>query len=421
MAETAFESLSAVFEVTRGTPVTPPDHLLPLKGTITPRDTKFRPDDHMGGLAEIYRSEVVRQWCELEGEGGLDIWSAPFLFNMIIGPLAAGVTAGGWVSGITGLTGGTGYTNAPTIAFAASPAGGRTAKGHALVAGGVVTAIVVDDPGFGYTVAPAITITPVGGGSGASATAQIAPQATLAKYWDFARVINADTIKTSTFYWGDPNQRMFQAAFGVLDSLTFGGDASGTDGSTMSVSGHGNFPTDLAAPAIPAAVLSPLIIPGKMQIWLDSYNDANATTGWGGTEVTGRIVSATHTLQSGATYKFVSTGPAGTITYTRIGRQRTHPETKFVVEFVDQNEWTKYKDHDVVRAKVRHNGPKIETVSSTDFYNFVEVYAYGKLDLDSWGELEGTNRTLEFTIQHEVEPLWNTDLRVGVQSTRSAL
>lgn len=71
-----------------------------------------------------------------------------------------------------GGSGGADYQSAPLVTFSASDIpGGRTAKGHAVVAGGAVTSIVIDDPGE-YNAAPTVTLSG-GGGSGATATANL--------------------------------------------------------------------------------------------------------------------------------------------------------------------------------------------------------------------------------------------------------
>jgi hypothetical protein len=74
------------------------------------------------------------------------------------------------LSGATvGGGGGTGYGAGTTIAVTGGTFSVQ-AKAHPVIVGGVITGIVVDTPGA-YTVAPTgITITPVGGGSGATLT-----------------------------------------------------------------------------------------------------------------------------------------------------------------------------------------------------------------------------------------------------------
>jgi hypothetical protein len=72
------------------------------------------------------------------------------------------------VRGVTISAGGSGYSTAPTVTFAAPPSG-VTATGVATVAGGVVTGIFVTNPGSGYVTPPTVTLG--GPGTGASASA----------------------------------------------------------------------------------------------------------------------------------------------------------------------------------------------------------------------------------------------------------
>jgi hypothetical protein len=80
------------------------------------------------------------------------------------------------VSSISVVSGGTGYTTAPSISFTGG--GGSGATAIATVALGAVTAITVTNPGAGYTSAPTVVFTG-GGGSGASATAVYGDPSTL--------------------------------------------------------------------------------------------------------------------------------------------------------------------------------------------------------------------------------------------------
>lgn len=79
-------------------------------------------------------------------------------------------TVGKGVASIAVTAGGSGYSTAPTVAFAGG--GGTGAAATAVVAGGVVTGIVVTNPGSGYTSAPTISFTG-GAGTGATATATL--------------------------------------------------------------------------------------------------------------------------------------------------------------------------------------------------------------------------------------------------------
>ena len=102
-------------------------------------------------------------------------------------PLATGVTssatcaplsgassgaATGALGGIYVVTGGTGYTSAPTVGITPAPGNtpATTAVATAIVEGGQVVGFNVSNPGAGYTAAPTITLTG-GGGSGAAAAA----------------------------------------------------------------------------------------------------------------------------------------------------------------------------------------------------------------------------------------------------------
>lgn len=81
----------------------------------------------------------------------------------------------GQVTGVT-ITGGSGYTTAPTVTFSAPPTGGRLAQGTAVVASGVVTMVTITQPGYGYDPEhpPTVTIAAPGGpGTQATGTVQL--------------------------------------------------------------------------------------------------------------------------------------------------------------------------------------------------------------------------------------------------------
>jgi hypothetical protein len=54
--------------------------------------------------------------------------------------------------------GGSGYSEAPALTFAAAPNGGTTATGTATISGGKVTGVTITGAGAGYTSVPAVTI-----------------------------------------------------------------------------------------------------------------------------------------------------------------------------------------------------------------------------------------------------------------------
>ena len=63
----------------------------------------------------------------------------------------------GAVASVSITTAGSGYSSAPTVTFAAAPAGGITATGVAVLSGGAVVEIQITEGGAGYTSAPAVT------------------------------------------------------------------------------------------------------------------------------------------------------------------------------------------------------------------------------------------------------------------------
>ncbi|NBS60799.1 MAG: hypothetical protein EBT26_01910 [Microbacteriaceae bacterium] len=80
------------------------------------------------------------------------------------------------IASITVTNDGSGYTSVPTVTIGTPTAGyGTTATAIATVVSNKVTAITVTNAGSGYLTAPSVTITG-GGGSGATATANISTQ-----------------------------------------------------------------------------------------------------------------------------------------------------------------------------------------------------------------------------------------------------
>lgn len=69
---------------------------------------------------------------------------------------------------------GSGYDDGATVTFAAPGGPGTLAMGSPVIRDGKVVGIVVIFPGSGYSTAPLVTITPISGGAGATATAVLA-------------------------------------------------------------------------------------------------------------------------------------------------------------------------------------------------------------------------------------------------------
>jgi hypothetical protein len=113
-------------------------------------------------------SEKVFSDSELSGTIGFDKLSIDLLSAIYSGKTQ--LTDGdndGSVASVGSITGGTGYTTAPTVTLTGG--GGTGATAHATVSSGAVTAVTMDNHGTGYTTAPTVAFG--GPGTGASATA----------------------------------------------------------------------------------------------------------------------------------------------------------------------------------------------------------------------------------------------------------
>jgi len=253
---------------------------------------------------------------------------------------------------------------------------------------------------------------------GVSAPGSQPPDAVDTQLWTFEPTMDADDLKALTLYWGDPNVQAFQAAYCQIDTLTLAADASGTDGVTMSISGQGQFPASTAPASVPAMLEAPLLAPSAMQVWIDSGVSAIGTT-----EVVGRVVSAEVSIPSGVTRKWLAKGPDGGLGFSSIGRQKRHVEARLVMELPDLTQYDQWEAETVLKTRIRFNGPEIEEVGAgpTTYYYYIETDVYGPFDALSWGEFEGTNRTIELAILSEYDADAGHDFCVRVQNDRSEL
>lgn len=235
------------------------------------------------------------------------------------------------------------------------------------------------------------------------------------RLWEFVPTVTSDDLKSATSYWGDPNMaNILQGAYTMIDNIEIESDASGTDGATVSFEGTSRFPTGVTPPAIPAIAVGPLLMPARMQVWID------VASAIGTTAITGRVVSARHSIPTGVTYKYPATGPTGGDTFDHTGRKKRHVETKIVMEVPDLTQFNNFKNSDIIKLRVRHNGPLIESVTP-DYYYYVEVDTYGPFDAFEWGELEDSNRTIEVTVMSQRNATLGASFRIAVQNTNTAL
>lgn len=334
MAEIALEKLAFAMETTRFTAVTPPTKLLPLEGTIIPREEKYKRKGPVGTYEEFGTSKTMRRWGEWAGEGEADPDLAAYIFSL---------AAKGGVS--------------PT--------------------------------------------TPTNG--------------VLTRLWSFVPTAGADDLKTMTLYWGDPAVRIWQGAGAFVETLEITSDTDGTDPTKWSISGQSANPADIAAPSFPAYVEGELLIPGNIQVWVDTATIGTTLLS------AGRVIRASHTIVTQFNPKFPGGQSAGTIpTITRLGRMVRSIETRIAFEVNDMNEYNQWKNETVLKVRVRHNGRLIESVTP-DYYRYIEVDTYGPFEFGDWAEYVGTNRAMELVIRSEYNSTLGASWRVACQNTLTAL
>lgn len=241
----------------------------------------------------------------------------------------------------------------------------------------------------------------------------------LTRLWTFTPTMTSDDLKSATFYFGDPNVQIFRSTYCMGDELTISADASGTDAATWSVKGMGAFPSRVSAPTLPAQSIGDLVMPGAMQLWIDT------SSAIGTTAVTGRFISTDWTIPTGNAYKYYAAGPTGGLNFTKTGRGKRHAEATITVELNDLSiaaaaEYLTWEADTIVKMRIRLNGSLIESVTP-DYYSYVQLDIYGALDAFDWGDVEGANRTMQFTVQSEYNSTAGADFVLSVQNQRTTL
>jgi hypothetical protein len=113
----------------------------------------------------------------------------------------------------------------------------------------------------------------------------------------------------------------------------------------------------------------------------------------------------------------LAAGPTSDLSFTSIGRGKRHAELTLVLEVPDTTQYDLYVDGTVLKTRVRLNGSLIET----GFYFYVDFDIYGPIESASWGENQGSNRTLELTILSENDATAGYDWCFRIQNDRDAL
>jgi hypothetical protein len=279
--------------------------------------------------------------------GGTGFTTAPTITlgteSKISGTAAtATATVSGVISSITvGGAGGTGYTTPPTITIAAATGTNPvTATAIATVSGGVITAITVTNRGNGYVSVPAVTITPTNGGSGATATA-----------------VRIDTITSVTITnAASPNTGIYSQP----PSVTIGGPGTGA--------------------SIPLKVVqvSSCVINNE-QHYLDQYSNGAGNYGtWAakypgalGNSITVSMVDST--LYSGwTTWKDEFDGPPGTSDYATNHNSPNCNDELHIIVLDKEGKWTGIKNGILEKfAYVSKAGDAKKSDGTTNYYRDV--------------------------------------------------
>lgn len=253
----------------------------------------------------------------------------------------------------------------------------------------------------------------------ANATPSTPTNGVLTRLWTYVPTLTSDDLKAGTLYAGDPNVQTWQAAYCMGDELTVSADATSEDGATFAAKGMGRFPTRVSAPVFPAAIPGDLLMPGAMQLWMDT------SSAIGTTEVTGRFIKTDWTIPTGVTYKNYANGPTGGLNFTTTGRKPRSAKATIEVELNSTSiaagkEYLTWEADTIVKMRIRLNGGLIESVTP-DYYSFVEMDIYGPLDAFEWGSVEDTNRTMRFTVESQYDSTLGASFALRAQSTRTTL
>lgn len=243
--------------------------------------------------------------------------------------------------------------------------------------------------------------------------------ASLTRLWEFVRTMNADDIKAASLIW-DLDVQSLITDYNMITSLTLSNNAANPEGLMVDIAGSGGFPANIATPSPVTNIAGPLLPGQKMQLWVDDMEEEAIGT----TPYVGKLISASHAINTGVTFKHLGAGPTATLEYSDTGRDPAAVRlvTTFVVEIADMTLYDLAVSGAPCGVRVRHNGKAIETVSGPiTYYYYVEVDTYGALKTPTWGTNVNSNRTLQFTVESIVDSTLAADFRVAVQNARTSL
>ena len=239
--------------------------------------------------------------------------------------------------------------------------------------------------------------------------------AVLSRLWTFVPTLTGDDLQSATMFFGDPNTQIWRSTYCMANDFSISADASGEDGATWSISGTGKFASQVADPVLPAQSVGDLLMPGAMQVSLDT------SLAIGTTALTGRVVSADFSINNNIGYKYLAQGPTSDLSFAKIGRGKRHAESVVVFELDDMAQYDLWANGAPVKMRVRLNGDLIETQAATPFFSYIEWDIYGTLDSMAWGENASTNRTISLTVMSEYNTVAGHDYALRVQNARTTL
>ncbi len=245
--------------------------------------------------------------------------------------------------------------------------------------------------------------------------------ATSARLWTATPTITSDDIKSATLRAGDPNlTTVRRAAYAMVEEFTVESDAGGEDGAQGSLSGFCHYPTNVSAPTYASFLTTgDILIPGAMQLWIDTGSDAIGTT-----EVTGRFLNTSWTIPTGAVKKRYASGPTGGRDFTKAGRGKRAAKAEITVELNDTSlaaEYAHYEADTTIKMRIRLNGGFIETANAVDLYHYLQLDIYGLAEDFSWEEVEGVNRAFKIAIESTYDSTLGADFSLSSQNVRATV
>lgn len=244
--------------------------------------------------------------------------------------------------------------------------------------------------------------------------------ATSARLWTATPTITSDDLKTATLWAGDPNlTTVRRAAFGMAEEFTVESDAGSEDGASGKLSGFCYYPTNVSAPTYASALTTgDILIPGAMQLWIDTGSAI------GTTEITGRFLKTSWTIPTGATKKRYAGGPTGGLNFTKAGRGKRAAKAEVVLELNDTSlaaEYAYFEADTTIKVRIRLNGGFIETASTVDLYHYLQLDIYGKAEDFGWEEVEGVNRAFKIAIESTYDSTLGADFSLSSMNVRATV